>query len=209
MSVTESGSKLATAVEEDNNDRSTPALKHISFMLKAAHSLSKYHQKNPDLVRKLSLKYMKQKEKRIRDAMKFFLRASPKKEDIAGIRLKVILVCKALIKVVAHSELQSVRAEYTYLNDLDLICHRLIDKFEKMTEDGVEEGTNNPAAHSDEAMSEDNNESGNDGDDDDSKRSQQKKAVASKGGRPRGKKRGGHHQHSINISVKKRKAKEV
>ena len=207
MSVTESGSKLATAVEEDNNDRSTPALKHISFMLKAAHSLSKYHQKNPDLVRKLSLKYMKQKEKRIRDAMKFFLRASPKKEDIAGIRLKVILVCKALIKVVAHSELQSVRAEYTYLNDLDLICHRLIDKFEKMTEDGVEDG--NPTTHSDEAMSEDNNESGNDGDDDDSKRSQQKKAVASKGGRPRGKKRGGHHQHSINISVKKRKAKEV
>ena len=74
---------------------------------------------------------MKQKEKRIRDAMKFFLRASPKKEEISGIRLKVILVCKALIKVVAHTELQSVRAEYSYFNELDQICRRLIDKFEK------------------------------------------------------------------------------
>ncbi len=108
-------------------------------MLKAAHSLSKYHQKNPDLVRKLTIKYMKQKEKRIRDAMRFFLRASPKHQEIASIRMKVILVCKALIKVVAHTELQSVRLEYAYLNELDQICHRLIEKFEKNTEDGVDE----------------------------------------------------------------------
>jgi hypothetical protein len=71
-------------------------------MLKAAHSLSKYHSENPNAVRKKTIKYFKQKEKRIREAMKFFLRASPKKDEIFNIRIKVILVCKALIKVVAH-----------------------------------------------------------------------------------------------------------
>lgn len=90
-------------------------------------------------MKKLSLKYLKQKEKRIRDAMKFFLRASPSQPDIASIRLKVILVCKALIKVVGHAELLQMRPEYPYLNELDAICNRMIVKFENNTEDGVQQ----------------------------------------------------------------------
>ena len=51
------------------SEESGPAAKHIQFMLKAAHSLSKYHTKPLSQVRKATVKYFKQKEKRIRDAM--------------------------------------------------------------------------------------------------------------------------------------------
>ena len=88
-------------------------------------------------MRKLTVKYFKQKEKRIRDAMRFFLRSSPKSPDITKIRQKIILVCKALVKVIAHKELQISRGEYSYMNELDTLCRRLIEKYENETEDGV------------------------------------------------------------------------
>jgi hypothetical protein len=55
--------------------------------------------------------------------------------------MKVILVCRALIKVFAHKDLASIKPEYPYITELDLICKRLIEKYEKNTEDGVEEGS--------------------------------------------------------------------
>lgn len=51
-------------------------------MLKAAHSLAKYHSLPGTKVRALSYKYFKQKEKKIKEAMKFFLRQSPSKPEI-------------------------------------------------------------------------------------------------------------------------------
>lgn len=44
-----------------------------------------------------------------------------------------------MIKVVAHKDIISARAEYHYLNELDVLCKRLIEKYEKGTEDGVDE----------------------------------------------------------------------
>jgi len=41
--------------------------------------------------------------------------------------------------VIAHKELQSARPEYSYLNELEAMCKRLIDKYENDTEDGVGE----------------------------------------------------------------------
>ena len=49
--------------ELEDPEKSTPGLRHVAFMLKAAHSLSKYHSLPPAKVRKLTIKYFKQKEK--------------------------------------------------------------------------------------------------------------------------------------------------
>jgi hypothetical protein len=70
------GSRKEDSEQKEAEDRSGPGLRHIGFMLKAAHSLSKYHTMHPLKVRKLTIKYLKQKEKRIKDALKFFLKAS-------------------------------------------------------------------------------------------------------------------------------------
>jgi hypothetical protein len=71
--------------------------------------------------------------------MIFFIKSSPKKPELAKIKHKIILVCRALIKVIAHKELQSARQEYSYMNELDAVCKRLIEKYENETEDGVDE----------------------------------------------------------------------
>ena len=65
---------MKTPEQKSLEDLGAIALKHTGFMLKAAHSLSKYHMLPQSKVRALSYKYLKQKEKKIKDAMKFFLR---------------------------------------------------------------------------------------------------------------------------------------
>lgn len=114
-------------------------MRHVSFLLKAAHSLSKYHSLSSDQIVKLTIKYLKQKEKRLKEGMRYFLSVSPRQPDIAEISHKIQLVCKALIKVVSHKQLQHLRTEYAYMNELEAVCKRLIDKFEHGTEDGVGE----------------------------------------------------------------------
>ena len=58
---------------------------------------------------------------------------------MASIKPKIILVCKALVKVIGHAELVPVRETYQYLNDLDVLCIRMIAKYTHDTEDGVGE----------------------------------------------------------------------
>ncbi|TNV73674.1 hypothetical protein FGO68_gene3767 [Halteria grandinella] len=125
--------------QRESKDDKSPGLKHVSFLLKAAHSLSKYHTLPSDKIVKLTIKYLKQKEKRIKEGMRYFLSVSPKQPDISVIIHKIILVCKAIIKVISHKHLQHLRQEYSYMNVLEQVCKRLIEKFEKQTEDGVGE----------------------------------------------------------------------
>ncbi len=52
--------------------------------------------------------------------MSLFLKSSPKtNQEIQKISPKVVLVCRALVKVIAHKELVSVKSEYPYLGELD------------------------------------------------------------------------------------------
>lgn len=130
-------------MHESKEDTSkSPGMRHVSFLLKAAHSLSKYHSLPSDKIAKSTVKYLRQKERRIKDGMRYFLRVSPKHHDIKAINHKIILVCKALIKVVSHKYLQHLRSEYAYMNDLEVVCKRLIEKFEQETDDGVGEPEN-------------------------------------------------------------------
>jgi hypothetical protein len=99
--------------------KGTPGLKHVSFLLKAAHSLSKYHSLPPQKVTKLTIKYLKQKEKRLKEGMRYFLNISPKEPEMVKITHKVVLVCKALMKVISHKDLQASRNDYSYMNELD------------------------------------------------------------------------------------------
>jgi hypothetical protein len=91
--------------KDESKSSTSRGLKYVSFLLKAAHSLSKYHTMPSVKVQKLTIKYLKQKEKRIKEGMRYFLSVSPHQDDISPIKTKIILVCKALIKVVSHKEL--------------------------------------------------------------------------------------------------------
>ncbi len=41
-----------------------------------------------------------------------------------------MLVCKAILKVIAHKEITAMRGEYPYLEDLEKVTNRVLVKYE-------------------------------------------------------------------------------